>query len=201
VAACAKHFPGHGDTELDSHLELPAVDHGMGRLQDVELRPFRMAIDAGVATIMTAHVVVRELDDRRPATLSPRVVDELLRREMKFGGVVVSDDLEMNAVAKSFSFAQSAVLAAKAGCDILPVCKTPDAQVEAIEGLIRAAESGDIGTTALDDAHDRIRALKDRYLLPYRDPSPKEARRAAGLGEHRAVASEIAERSGLGAPA
>jgi beta-N-acetylhexosaminidase len=198
VAACAKHFPGHGDTDLDSHLDLPAVDHGMGRLQDVELRPFRMAIEAGVATIMTAHVLVRELDDRRPATLSPRVVGELLREEMKYGGVVVSDDLEMKAVARSWTFAESAVLAAKAGCDILPVCQTPDAQIEAIEGLIRAAESGEIGTTALDDAHDRIRALKDRYLLPYRDPSPREARRAAGLGEHQAIASEIADLSGLG---
>jgi len=201
VAACAKHFPGHGDTDLDSHLDLPAVEHGLSRLQDVELRPFRMAIEAGVATIMTAHVVVRELDDGRPATLSPRVIDALLRQEMKYGGVVVADDLEMKAVAKSWKLGEAAVLAAQAGCDILPVCKTPDAQVEAMEGLIRAAESGDIGSTAQDDASDRIRALKDRYLLPYRDPSPKEARRAAGLGEHQAIAAEIADRSGLPARA
>jgi beta-N-acetylhexosaminidase len=201
VAACAKHFPGHGDTDLDSHLDLPAVDHSRSRLEDVELRPFRKAIEAGVATIMTAHVVVREMDDKVPATLSPRLVADLLRREMKYGGVVVSDDLEMGAIAKSWRPGKAAVLAAQAGCDILPLCKTADAQVEALEALIRAVEAGEIATSAMDDADDRIRALKDRFLLPYRDPDPRHARRAAGLGEHRSLAEEISSRSGLPARA
>jgi beta-glucosidase-like glycosyl hydrolase len=99
VAACAKHFPGHGDTDVDSHLDLPAVDHERSRLDEIELVPFRKAIEAGVATIMTAHVLVRSLDEEVPATLSPRVIDGLLRREMKYGGLIVSDDLEMKAVA------------------------------------------------------------------------------------------------------
>ena len=86
VAACAKHFPGHGDTDVDSHLDLPVVDHGLSRLRDVELRPFRHAIEAGVATVMTAHVLVRELDDRLPATLSPRLLRDLLRGELRFDG-------------------------------------------------------------------------------------------------------------------
>ena len=193
VAACAKHFPGHGDTGVDSHLDLPAVDHSRARLDDVELPPFRKAIEAGVATVMTAHVLVRALDDALPATLSPTLIDGLLRKEMKFDGVVVADDLEMKAVADRWSFARSAALAAKAGCDILPVCRTPDAQVEAIEGLIRAVEAGEVAGKAMDDAEGRIRRLKERFLLPYRDPNPKEARAAAGAATGRAVAHEIAE--------
>jgi beta-N-acetylhexosaminidase len=194
VAACAKHFPGHGDTEVDSHLDLPAVDHARSRLEEVELRPFRKAIEAGVATIMTAHVLVRELDDRLPATLSPRVLTALLRKEMRYDGVVVGDDLEMKAVAERWPPGVSAVLAAKAGCDILPVCKGPDAQVAALEAVIRALEAEEISWSEMDDASDRIRRLKERFLLPHRDPDPKAALRAAG--GHRALAREIEERGG-----
>jgi beta-N-acetylhexosaminidase len=196
VAACAKHFPGHGDTDVDSHLELPAVDHPRERLEDVELRPFRRAIQADVASVMTAHVLVRELDDELPATLSPRVVERLLRRDLAFPGVIVADDLEMQAVAKRWSPAQAAVLAAQAGCDLIPVCARYDAQLEALEGLIRAAESGEITWKAMDAALGRLRRLKERYLLPYRDPDPRQARRAAGASQNVALAAEIAERAG-----
>jgi len=196
VAACAKHFPGHGDTEVDSHLGLPRVEHSPARLEDVELRPFRHAIEAGVATIMTAHVVVSELDDRVPATLSPRVIDELLRRKMKYEGLIVADDLEMKAVA-GWRPGEAAVMAAQAGCDLMPFCITHDAQVEAVEGLIRALEAEELTWTAMDDACDRIRALKDRYLMPYREPDPRAARLAAGAGERVALAREIAERGGV----
>jgi len=197
VVACAKHFPGHGDTDVDSHLALPAVDHSRARLEDVELRPFRAAIAAGVASIMTAHVLVRELDDRRPATLSPVVVDGLLRRELGFDGVIVSDDLEMKAVAERWRPAEAALLAAQAGCDLLPVCQGHDAQVEAIEALVRAVETEAISWKAMDAACGRLRLLKERFLLPYHDPHPRLARQAAGAGERVALAEEIASRSGL----
>jgi beta-N-acetylhexosaminidase len=197
VVACAKHFPGHGDTLVDSHLDLPCVDHSRARLEDVELRPFRKAIEANVATIMTAHVLVRELDDELPATLSPLVVETLLRREMKYGGVVVSDAMEMKAVATRWRPEESAVLAAKAGCDLLAFCEGHDAQVEAIEGLVRALESEQISYSAMDDACDRIKRLKERFLLPYLDPDPKQARLAAGGGRAQALSHEIAERAGV----
>jgi beta-N-acetylhexosaminidase len=197
VAACAKHFPGHGDTELDSHLELPAVDHSPARLAEVELPPFRAAIAAGVASIMTAHVVVRELDDRLPATLSPSVIAGLLREELGFDGVVVSDDLEMKAVARGWSPGEAAVLAAEAGCDLLPFCSLHDAQVEGVEALVRAAESGRLSWKAVEAAVGRIRDMKDRYLLPWTDPDPREARAAAGGGERAALAGQIEARSGL----
>jgi beta-N-acetylhexosaminidase len=197
VAACAKHFPGHGDTDVDSHLALPAVDHSPSRLEDVELRPFRKVIEAGVATIMSAHVLVRELDDRRPATLSPRLIQELLRERMKYDGVIVSDDLEMKAVAAHWAPGPAAVLAAQAGCDLLLVCKEVEAQVESIEAVIRAAESGELPWKGLEAADARLRRLKERFLLPYRDPVPSLARLAAGRIEHQDLAQHLAERSGL----
>jgi beta-N-acetylhexosaminidase len=197
VAACAKHFPGHGDTDVDSHLDLPAVDHSPARLEDVELRPFRAAVEAGVATVMTAHVLVRELDALLPATLSPMVVRALLREKMGFGGVVVSDDLEMKAVSKRWSPGRAAVLAAQAGCDILPFCASHDAQVEGLEAVVRALESEELPWTSLDDSLRRISRLKERFLRPWRDPDPKEARLAAGEGRWVALARDIAARGGV----
>src|SRR5206468_7159953 len=102
VAACGKHFPGHGDTSVDSHLELPLVEHPPDRLRRVEFVPFRAAVQADVATIMTAHVLVPSLDEERPATLSRRVVTELLRKELGYQGVILSDDLEMKAIANAY---------------------------------------------------------------------------------------------------
>jgi len=197
VAACAKHFPGHGDTDLDPHLELPAVDHSRARLDDVELRPFRTAIASGVASVMTSHILVREIDDTHPATLSRRLVDGLLRRELGFGGAIVTDDLAMGAVAKRWTPAQIAVLAAQAGSDLLELCKGHDAQVEAIEALIRACESGEVPFKEAEASEGRVRALKDRFLAGYVDPDPRQAREAAGSAAHRALAEAIAVRSGI----
>jgi beta-N-acetylhexosaminidase len=196
VAACAKHFPGHGDTDLDSHFALPAVDHSRSRLEEVELPPFRKAIEAGVASFMTAHVIVRELDDTVPATLSPRIVQGILRGELKYEGVIYTDDMEMKAVSERWGYADAAVMAMNAGCDALPVCSRHDAQVQAMEGLIRAVEGGQISWTRLVDAHMRVRRLKHRFVLPYGPPDPRQARQAAGSAEWWAVAQTIAERGG-----
>jgi beta-N-acetylhexosaminidase len=197
VAACAKHFPGHGDTDVDSHLDLPSVEHSRPRLEDVELRPFRRAIEGGVATVMASHLLVREIDDALPAVLSPKAVNGVLREDMGFTGVVVTDDLEMKAAAKHWTPAQLSVMAAKAGCDLLAICRSPDMQVEAIESLVRALEAGEISFQEADAAEGRVRALKERFLAGYRDPDPREAREAAGRVEHRAVAERIAMRSGI----
>lgn len=199
VAACAKHFPGHGDTDLDSHFALPAVGHSRARLEEVELPPFRMAIEAGVASFMTAHVIVRELDDAVPATLSRLVVQGLLREEMGFEGVIFSDDLEMKAVSGRWGYAEGAVLAMNAGCDAIPVCSNHDAQVQAMEGLVRAVESGEVPWARLDDAHGRVRRLKQRFVVPYGLPDPRQARLTAGSAEWWAVAQAIAERGGADA--
>jgi beta-N-acetylhexosaminidase len=196
VVASAKHFPGHGDTSLDSHLDLPVVEHSRSRLEDVEIRPFRAAIKAGVATIMMAHVLYPELDPEVPASLSKPIVEDLLRRELKYGGVVFTDDLEMKAVADRWTPDRSAVMALQAGCDIVPVCQSHDAQVTAMEGAVRAVEAGEVPFRAMDDALARVRRLKERYLLPYRDPDPRRAREVAGSPEFVALAQEISERGG-----
>ena len=197
VAACAKHFPGHGDTDLDSHLDLPSVGHPRSRLEDVELRPFRRAIEAGVATVMASHLLVRELDEALPASLSRRVVTGLLREDMGFQGVVVTDDLEMKALSKHWTPARIGALAAQAGCDLLAFCKSHDAQVEAMESVIRAVEAGEVPFKEAEAAEGRVRALKERFLAGYRDPDPREARLLAGRAEHRALAESIAVRSGI----
>jgi len=197
VAACAKHFPGHGDVDVDSHLDLPFSDVSRRRLQDVELRPFKRAAEVGVATIMSAHVVYRDLDDQYPATLSPTIIRDVLRGELKFDGVVVGDDLEMKAVAAKWPYGEAAALSAEAGCDLILVCKEVDAQVAAIEGLIRAVESERLKTTERDDSARRLRRLKEKYVLPYSEPDPKRARQIAGAGEHQALAHEIAGAGGI----
>ena len=120
LAACGKHFPGHGDTSADSHVELPLVEHPPDRLRAVEFEPFRAAIREQVAFIMTAHVFVPALDEERPATLSPAIVQRILRDELGFGGVILSDDLEMKAISSRMPVPMAAVQAIQAGCDGAP---------------------------------------------------------------------------------
>ena len=196
VAACAKHFLGQGDTDLDPHLDLPAVHHPRSLLEEREMRPFRAAVEAGVAGVMTAHVVLTDLDDSLPATLSPRIVKDMVRGKLGFTGVVFSDDMEMHAVAKRWKPSESAVLAALAGCDVIEYCADHDQQVDALEGLIRGVESERIAWTDLDAVVERVRALKRQYLIPHRDPDPRVARQVAGAGEHQALAREIGDRGG-----
>lgn len=196
VAACGKHFPGHGDTNTDSHFELPLVEHPPDRLRAVEFEPFRAAIQEGVAFIMTAHVLVPALDETQPATLSPAVVQRLLREELGFEGVILSDDLEMKAVAAHYAVPAAAVAAIRAGCDAVLVCSgDADVQARTLEALVRAAESGEIPAARLDDARRRLGAAKARFLARSR-PSLTERQQAIraviGRDEHRAVAEEMA---------
>jgi beta-N-acetylhexosaminidase len=140
VMACGKHFPGHGDTTVDSHLDLPHVAQPRSRLDLVELAPFRQLRANACAALMTAHVVYPALDEGTPATLSRRIAHDLLREELGFDGLLVSDDLEMKAVFDRHPIEESAVLAVRAGCDVLLVCSSEDLQARAHEALVRAAE-------------------------------------------------------------
>jgi beta-N-acetylhexosaminidase len=195
IAACGKHFPGHGDTSTDSHHELPIVEHPPERLRETEFVPFAAAIDAGVATIMTAHVLVPALDEKRPATLSRRIVTDVLRRELRFEGVILSDDLEMKAVATEYPVHTSSVMAIEAGCDGILICSGDHAtQVAALESLIHAVEDGTIPETRLDDALRRQLKAKERFLasgVSARPLTGKALRSALGRDEHRAIADEM----------
>ncbi|HUL73209.1 MAG TPA: beta-N-acetylhexosaminidase [Vicinamibacterales bacterium] len=189
VAACGKHFPGHGDTSRDSHEELPIVDHDRRRLDAVELVPFRAAIAAGVATLMTAHVLVPALDDQ-PASLSAKIVTGLLKQALGFDGVVLSDDLGMKAISASSSLPDATVAAIEAGCDAVLLCNSPiDDQVAALEAVIRAAESGRLSATRIDDALGRQQRVKARFRAPAR---PRPGLEVVGCAEHQAVAEEMA---------
>jgi beta-N-acetylhexosaminidase len=165
VAGCGKHFPGHGDTSTDSHFELPLVDQSPDRLNAVELVPFRAAVDAEVACIMTAHVLVPSLDAERPATLSPIVVDGLLKKALGYRGIVISDDLGMKAISASTGLGEAMVLSLLAGCDMALLCnEPPDQQVGALEAVIKAVESGRLPMTRIDDALARQERVKHHFL-------------------------------------
>jgi beta-glucosidase len=138
VLGCAKHFPGHGDTAGDSHLELPVLPHSRSRLESVELPPFREAIAAGVAAVMTAHLSLPALDPDRPATLSPAVLSELLRGTLGFTGLVVTDALVMEAIAGRYGAGEAAVLALEAGTDLVLMPADARAAIEAIAAAVAA---------------------------------------------------------------
>jgi beta-N-acetylhexosaminidase len=198
IAACGKHFPGHGDTSQDSHHELPIVDHPPDRLEAVEFVPFREAIDAGVASIMTAHILVPALDEERPATLSPAIVDGLLKKKLGFSGLVLSDDLGMSAISKRCGVAEATVASVAAGCDAVLMCgNTQESQVAALEALIYAVEQGTLPMSRIDDARARQRRMKERFLTSgdaqrSRPLEGRALRAVLGRDEHQAVAAEMA---------
>ncbi len=161
VAASAKHFPGHGDTAQDSHVSLPAVHRSLDELRSGELRPFAAAIEAGCRVIMTAHILVTQLDRKHPATMSRYVVGDLLRGELGFSGVVVSDALDMAGASGSLGMAGAAVAALQAGCDLL--CLGPDntdPQLDEIERAVSSAVAeGNLTGSRVNEAASRVRGL------------------------------------------
>lgn len=179
VAACAKHFPGHGDTQEDSHVALPRVDHPLARLREIELVPFRAAALAGVASMMTAHVLLSCFDDRLPATLCAPVL-ELLRSELGYDGLVFGDDFEMAAVAAQFPPREATRRALEAGVDALLVCSRADMRDEVLAELEAQPEA------RLAVPLRRLAALKARFAggRRARDAGPPYA-------EHRALAARL----------
>jgi beta-N-acetylhexosaminidase len=165
-------------------------------LRAVEFVPFRAAIEAEVATIMTAHVFVPALDDTRPATLSKRIITDILRRELKYGGVILSDDLEMKAIAANYAVPEAAVLAIDAGCDGVLICSGDHAtQAAALEALVHAVEQERLPYKRVEDALNRQRRAKERFLASAVAAKPatgRALRDTLGRDEHRAIAEEMA---------
>ncbi|MCU1475850.1 MAG: hypothetical protein JWQ64_543, partial [Subtercola sp.] len=161
VAASAKHFPGHGETATDSHRALPVVDVSLEVLRSRELVPFAAAIDAGVRTIMTSHILLPQLDAEHPATLSPRILQGLLRTELGFTGLIVSDALDMAGASGAIGIPEAAVQALGAGCDLLCIgTKNTDAQLADIERAVLAAVAdGRLTETRVLRAAAAVRAL------------------------------------------
>ncbi|WP_405117931.1 beta-N-acetylhexosaminidase [Paenibacillus sp. FSL H8-0317] len=161
IAATAKHFPGHGDTAVDSHLGMVTVPHDRNRLEQMELLPFRKAIEAGVDAIMTAHVMFPSIEPEPiPATLSHKVLTGLLREEMGFEGIIITDCLEMHAISKPYGVAEAAVRAVEAGADLILVSHTLQDQVAALEAIVEAVRTGRISEEVIHQAVERIMTWK-----------------------------------------
>jgi len=173
VVPVGKHFPGHGNTSIDSHLDLPVISLPRTRLDQVELVPYRRAIAEGLPAIMSAHIVFQTVDPGRPATLSAPVLQGLLRKELGFQGVIMTDCLEMNAISKDPGTVQGAVMAFKAGCDMLLISHTRDLQKRAYEALLEAVRIGEVSEERLNQAVARILRLKETLALP--NPLPVES--------------------------
>lgn len=170
--SCGKHFPGHGDTSVDSHLALPVVDKTMDELRRVELAPFQAAVDAGIPAIMSSHIVFPGLDPELPATMSRKILTGLLREEMGFQGLILTDCMEMKAIQHSFGTVKGTVEAAKAGADLLLVSHTASLAAASAEAIREALEAGEIDQAEWERSLERISSLKKKVLnRPAAEPS------------------------------
>ena len=195
VAACAKHFPGHGDTNKDSHHELPTLPmHDMARMIEVELPPFEAVIKAGVAAVMTAHVIYNPIDPVYPGTMSRTILGGILREQLGFNGLVVSDDMQMKAISDHYGFDDAVVRAVDAGCDLLWICHSHDLQTRAIDVIEKAVASGDLSRRRLEEAARRQDAVFARFVKPA-SPIPKMD--VIGCAAHQAVAEKIKRMAGV----
>ena len=194
VLATVKHFPGHGDTTVDSHFELPTVSHDLERIHALELQPFRAAIDADVAAIMTAHIIYPAFDAARPATLSPTILTDLLRKELGFDGLLITDDMEMKAIDDRYRSGEAAVMAVEAGADIVMVLWTPAKQIEVFDALLSAIKSGRISQARLDQSIERILKSKGA-AFERRFVDPDAVGTTVGAEAHKQLAQTIASRA------
>ncbi len=167
ILPCGKHFPGHGDTDADSHRELPSVGHSAERLREVECRPFQNLIQKGLPAIMTAHVQYPQLDAEYPASLSKTIQTKLLRDEWGFDGLIFSDDLEMAGITDHFDVEVAAMLAIEAGSDQLLICHNQDKQMKAMDATYAAVQSGRISEAHITQSYDRIMHYKKLYAFPH----------------------------------
>lgn len=194
MLSTAKHFPGHGDTGVDSHIELPVIGVDRARLEEVELVPFRAAIEAGVAAVMTAHIAFPELTGGDiAATLSPAIINDLLRGQLGFDGIVVTDALDMGAIVRRHGPGEAAVLALEAGADILLM---PPNIPAALDAVTAAVTSGRVSEARLDQSVRKLlRAKQGLGLDRARTVSLDALPRTIGAPAHLALAERIAERS------
>jgi beta-N-acetylhexosaminidase len=195
VIATIKHFPGHGDTDVDSHAGLPIVMASAARLDSVELVPFAAGIDAGAAMVMTAHIALPAVqgDSTTPATLAPKVITGLLRNRLHFTGLAITDAMTMGGIGKGYSTEESSVLAVQSGADVL---LKPTDPKRAIDAVVAAIERGAISRARIDSAVRRVLEMKVRTGVATHPIVPLDSLRdIVGAPEHRALAQDIATRA------
>jgi len=165
VISVVKHFPGHGDTSVDSHIGLPVLDNDLNRLQNFELIPFKHAIENNVDAVMVAHILLTGLDKESPATMSKIIITDILKKEMDFQGVIITDDMTMGAIMENFEIGDAAVKSFVAGADIILVAHENDNQIRVLEALKKAVEDGIITKSRIDESVYKILKLKRKYNL------------------------------------
>ncbi|MFD5034094.1 glycoside hydrolase family 3 protein [Streptomyces sp. NPDC058405] len=197
VAACTKHFPGHGDTAVDSHHSMPRIDVGLDTLHARDLLPFRAAITAGSKSVMSAHILLPALDPNRPATLSPQILTGLLREELGFDGLIVTDGMEMQAIASTYGIERGSVLAIAAGADAICVgggLADEETVLRLRDALVAAVRDGELPEERLVDAAARVRALAD-WTLRVRGASEPGAASQEGTAPGTAIGLVAARRA------
>jgi beta-N-acetylhexosaminidase len=197
MISCLKHFPGHGGTDADSHFTVPRIEKSRRELEAVDFPPFRKGIDAGAAAVMTTHITFPAVDPSLPATFSPRVIGGLLRRDLGFPGVIVSDDLEMAGSAEKFSLNQGGILALRAGVDLLLVSGMllPQRDVPGLlDAVVSAVASRAVDPQQVELSLARLAGLKERYLADEWRRDPEEARKVLRCPEHIRLLDEVRAR-------
>lgn len=165
VIPVIKHFPGHGDTSVDSHIGLPTVNNDLNRLQSFELIPFAEAIEKGADAVMIAHILLPKIDKENPSSMSKTIITDILRTDLKFDGVVITDDMTMGAITKNYNISKAAIKSVEAGSDIVLVCHGYENEVKVINDLKDAVSKGEISEKRIDESVYRILKLKEKYNL------------------------------------
>lgn len=165
IISVAKHFPGHGGTEMDSHIDLPTFDKSFEELLEFELIPFAKAIENSVDAIMVAHILYPKIDSKFPATMSNIIINDILREKLKFEGLVLSDDMTMGAIVNNFTVEEGALKFLQAGGDIVLICHGKDNTIKSINRILEAVENGELNELEIDKKVYRILELKERYEL------------------------------------
>ncbi len=191
VLACGKHFPGHGDTSTDSHLELPSVHVSRQRLEEIELQPFRHAIQHGLQAMMTAHVHYPSLDPILPATLSSTILSGLLRQDLGFSGMILTDDLEMRAILDHANIGDAAIRSLQAGADMLLICKSRLLATDTFQALRHAFASQQLDRSKVEASLDRIQAVKQQFVYPYHPIDLTTLSSNIGTPSHQEVLASI----------
>ena len=191
IIPCGKHFPGHGGTDKDSHLDLPVLDRSPDELTAVELPPFVHACRNQIESLMTAHVLYRSLDPKFPATLSHNIVTGLLRQQLGYAGVVFSDDMEMKALSSNYDADEAVALAVRSGVDVMLYCHDLPGAVNVFEFLCSEAESNPAVRAQVENSYHRITELKQRYLKRFTGIEEKECAKRLARLDHRRIVNEI----------
>jgi len=190
VQPCLKHFPGHGDTHLDSHFALPTVNTSLQTLQERELKPFVKAVKSHCSFIMMSHILLPHIDPQYPATRSQTIIQTLLRDQMHYSRLIITDDMEMKAITDHFGEQDAPCLALQAGCDLL-LYRTESATRVAYASVVKAIEQGQLNPTQILTSVERIRAAKKELLLPYHRTPITELSEKIATSQHAQIVEQI----------